>query len=96
MRLVRSAERWIAWACHDEIVAPDKWSPAEVHQLHPAEVEAFISAWRAIGQACEHALSDPRYPSEGRAELYEILGAARECAQPHALQHLRRSQATSR
>jgi hypothetical protein len=62
-----------------------------VHDLHPAEVEAFAHTWRAIAQACERGLTDPAYPTDRRPALYELLGAARECAEPGALQRVRRA-----
>lgn len=55
------------------------------------EADAYRHVWKAIVRACEDGLSDPRYPADRRYALYDLLGAARECAEPDALPRLRRA-----
>jgi hypothetical protein len=47
----------------------------------PHEAEVFARTWADIARAAEDGLSDPAYPDDSRATLYELLAAARECAE---------------
>lgn len=53
------------------------------------ELAAFVLTWTRIARACERGLSDPSYPADRRRVLYEMLGAARDCAEPAGLQRVR-------
>lgn len=61
------------------------WSALNYDTFAP---EVFERTWQEIADACERGLRSPGYPASERPLLYDLLGAARECARPGAGQHL--------
>jgi hypothetical protein len=93
-----SALRRIAWL-QGELDRPDvRAVPAlvaayrsELERLQriPLEAATFSAVWRDIASMCERGLAEPTYPDDRRHALYEMLGAARECSEPGALDRIR-------
>lgn len=65
--------------------------PSSSATAHRSEAAAFAELWQAIARACEHGLANEAYPDDRRPALYELLGAARECAEPDSLDRVRGS-----
>lgn len=69
---------------------------AEIRATGDEQTAAFVRTWEAVARACEQGLADPAYPDERRAGLYDLLGAARECAEPAELERIRNGDPAAR